>query len=369
MKHQTSHLSKRAGQTLLAGSVALLLSACSMVGSLDEVRDSVEYKNNSSINPLEVPPDLSKPNYDNTYAAVPGSAVAVSTLGQGQDGTGAVLPTSAAIQLMRSGNVRWLQINAPAEAIWAKTRDFWRTMGLTLKRDEPLIGIMETDWAENRAEVPLEGVRKVIGRVFEGMYDAGSRDRFKVRLEREGQLVNLYLSHERAEEQISPAGGSKWQYVPAKPELEAEMLSRLMLFFQGKEGRAQVAEMQQTGIPISLTQLDGGQPALAIGGSLNDVWIRTGVMLGRLGMDIESQQRSNGIYLVNYVAEDNDGSGFFGRLFGRGGNAPSLSGRYQIQIANTGKQNLITVGDAEGKPLVPAVATALLERLKAEFER
>ena len=354
-------------------SASLALAACSGL-NIDAVGERVNYKNNKSINALEVPPDLKAPDYDSTYATIPGGSVSASALARGdaQQGSAVVLPTNAGIQLMREGNVRWLQVNAPAEAVWPKLQEYWRAMGVGIKRDEPRVGIMETDWAENKAEIPLDFIRKTIGKAFEGMYDAGSRDRFKIRLERPSAVTtNVYLSHERAEESVS-ATGSKWQYVPARPELEAEMLNRLMVFFQGGDATAAaqpVAESKLTAVPVAMTQLEGGQPALVVGGAANDVWIRTGVMLGRIGMSIEGQQRANGVYLATYGGDAGSKQGFFGNLFKSDKAALKEGSKYQVQISDAGNRSLITVGDAEGNPLKPAAATALLERLKSEFER
>lgn len=366
-----SYLSRSA----LVVSSVLVLSACS---SMDlDVGDRIDYKNSSSINSLEVPPDLSAPSYDPTFATIPGGSVSAAALatGKAQQEQRAVLPSNAGIQLMRDGNVRWLQVNAPAEAVWPKLQEFWRVMGVPIKRDEPRVGIMETDWAENKAEIPLDGVRKMLGKAFEGMYDAGSRDRFKVRLERpSAQATNIYISHERAEDQVTGTG-TRWQYVPSRPELEAEMLNRLMVFLQGgdpaKASATPVPESKLTSVPVAMTQLEGGQPALVVGGGANDVWIRTGVMLQRVGMTIEDQQRAQGVYVATYQgsADGKDKQGFFSRLFKTERDMLKVGSRYQVQISDAGNRSVITVGDAEGSPLKPAVAQGLLERLKAEFER
>lgn len=355
-------------------SSVLVLSACS---SLDfDVGDRINYKNSKTINGLEVPPDLKAPEYDTTYATVPGGSVSAAALEKGSvsGSKEAVLPTSAAIQMMREGNVRWLQVNAPAEAVWPRLQEFWRMMGVEIKRDEPRVGIMETDWAENKAEIPLDALRKALGKAFEGMYDAGSRDRFKIRLERPASATtSVYLSHERAEEHVSGTG-TKWEYKPAKPELEAEMLARLMVFLQGgdpTQNAAPVPEASQTSVPVAITQLDGGQPALVVGGATNDVWLRTGVMLGRIGMSIEEQRRDQGVYVAVYQGDTvtEQKQGFFTRMFKSEHDVIKVGGRYQVQISDAGNRSLITVGDADGKPLKASVAQALLERLKSEFER
>ena len=362
-------------RSVIVVGTALALSACSML-NVDAVGERVDYKNNKSINSLEVPPDLNSPDYDSTYATIPGGSVSAAALarGEAQGDSRVVLPSNAGIQLMREGNVRWLQVSAPAEAVWPRLQGFWQAMGVGIKRDEPRVGIMETDWAENKAEIPLDFIRKSIGKAFEGMYDAGSRDRFKIRLERPAaQTTNIYLSHERAEESVSGTG-TKWEYLPARPELEAEMLNRLMVFLQGGDAtvNAQAApEAKAAAVSVAMATLEGGQPALAVAGAANDVWIRTGVMLGRIGMGIEGQQRANGIYLATYDGgvDGDSKQGFFSRLFKSDKDMLKVGSKYQVQISDAGNRSLITVGDAEGNPLKPAVATALLERLKSEFER
>ena len=362
-------------RSVLVMSSVLVLSACSSVDF--SVADRIDYKNSKSINALEVPPDLNSPDYDPTYASIPGGAVSANALARGEVQTGRelVLPSNGAVQLKSSGNVRWLQVAAPADAVWPRLEDFWRTMGVEIKRDEPRVGIMETEWAENRAEIPLDGVRKLLGKAFEGMFDAGSRDRFTVRLERpEARLTNVYISHERAEEQVTGTG-TKWQYKPSRPELEAEMLSRLMIFLQGGDPNAQtnakaaVAESSLTSVPVAMSQLDGGQPALVVGGNANDVWIRTGVMLGRMGMSLEGQQREQGVYQVVYKGNDDDKQGFFSRMFTSERDLMKVGGHYQIQISDSGNRSLITAGDESGAPLKPATAKAILERLQVEFQR
>lgn len=369
---KSMNIRRWSGSALLLGSVSLL-SAC---GTLDlDVTDRVDYKNSKTVNSLEVPPDLDAPEYDSTYANIPGGAVSANALARGdaQVNTNTVLPTNAGIQLMREGNVRWLKINVPAEQVWPKLREFWRSMGIALKRDEPRVGIMETEWAENRGEIPQDAVRRSLGRVFEGMFDAGSRDRFKIRLERPAQNVTqVYLSHQRAEE-IVTGSSAKWQYVPARPELEGEILNRLQVFLQGGKASAetpQATEARQTSVPVAMTQLDGGQPALVVGGAANAVWIRTGVMLGRIGLDIEQQLRDRGIYVVNYKGDDGqEKQGLFSRLFKTDKDMLKVGSRYQVLIADAGNRSVITLGDEDGEPLKAGVAKGLLERLKSEFER
>ncbi|HEX4879025.1 MAG TPA: outer membrane protein assembly factor BamC, partial [Limnobacter sp.] len=133
---------------------------------------------------LEVPPDLTSQSADEQFL-VPGEsgsgAVSASSFYSGGRSTGArpaaqsaepVLATTDQVELKRVGNVRSLVVKMPPEKIWPQLREFWKDTGFELSVDDPKIGLMETNWAENRAAIPMDGVRKIIGRVFDGMYSS-----------------------------------------------------------------------------------------------------------------------------------------------------------------------------------------------------
>ena len=127
---------------------------------------------------------------------------------------------------------------------------FWISNGFALKRDDPTIGIMETDWVENRADIPQDGVRALLKKYLDILYSAPTRDKFRTRLERtaDGKRTEVYLSHSGVEEVA--AGGTSasstniyiWQRRPPNPELEAEMLNRLTVYLGASEKRAEVQQ-------------------------------------------------------------------------------------------------------------------------------
>ena len=58
-------------------------------------------------------------------------------------------------------------------------------------------GVMETDWAENRAKIPQGVIRNMLGKVLDQAYSAPERDKFHTRIER-GQkpgTTEVYISH------------------------------------------------------------------------------------------------------------------------------------------------------------------------------
>ena len=65
----------------------------------------------------------------------------------------------------------------------------------------PETGVMETEWAENRAKIPQDGIRALLGRVFDSLYSTGERDKFRTRVERSPSGGSeVYITHRGMEE-------------------------------------------------------------------------------------------------------------------------------------------------------------------------
>jgi outer membrane protein assembly factor BamC len=362
--------------TMAAVSVVVNVAGCSRVSSLVKLPDhKIDYKNSRTVQPLDVPPDLSTPEYDQTYAAVDGT-VSASDYARRQQvgqvaGNSSVLPAVQGVQVVNQGGVRFLQVQAPAEQLWPKLKSFWNKLGVGLKKDEPRIGIMETEWAENRAGLPKDWLRKLTGSVFSDSYDAGSRDKFRLRVERAGAgITNVYVTHQRAEEIVTnDVSGVKWQLKPADSEVEAEMLNRIVAHLQGGNAAAKVPVVQQAASTATMTTASG-KPALQISGRFSDVWLRTGVMIERIGMSIEGQQKQAGIYTVIYRGgERKRKEGWFSRIFKSDKSMLKKGGEYQLHIADNGSSSLISVANKEGDPVAANVSSHILAQLKSEFDR
>jgi outer membrane protein assembly factor BamC len=180
-------------QTLLPLALALALAGCSTVENF-LAGDKVDYRSQAvKTAPLEVPPDLTQLQRDGRYAPAAGS-VSASTYQAG----GATLTPAAAqtvgvapnavgeMRIVREGNERWLVVPMGADQLWPKLREFWTERGFSLVVDNPQAGVMETDWAEDRSRIPQDIVRRTVGRVLDSLYDTGLRDRFRTRVERNG---------------------------------------------------------------------------------------------------------------------------------------------------------------------------------------
>ena len=242
--------SMRTSASLIA--LSLALAGCST--SLFESK-RIDYKSAKQMpQTLEIPPDLTAPTRDDRFAVPDVSPRGVATYSaynadrSGQPsaaGATDVLATPDTMRIERAGSQRWLVVAGVPEQLWPEIKDFWLELGFILNVDSPEIGVMETDWAEDRAKIPQDFIRSTLGKVLDGMFSTPERDKFRTRLEKgkDAGTVEIYISH-RGMMEIYPTEAKDstiWQPRPADPELEAEMLRRLMVRLGAEEARADAA--------------------------------------------------------------------------------------------------------------------------------
>lgn len=375
--------------TLVAALAALAACSTRFDSVLPDRRP--DYRQSAITRPLEVPPDLTSSTIDDTLVVPeidPAGSASLSAYAQ-ERGTGpqvrtaaAVLPAQPGITVGQDGDRRWLVVAAPPDQVWPRVREFWTSNGFNLKREDPTIGIMETDWLENRADIPEDGIRRVLKRFLDMAYSTPTRDRFRVRLERslDERSTDIYLSHSGVEE-VAVGGTSAsatntfiWQQRPPSPELEAEMLNRLMVHLGASERRAETqlarAETPTTGPRSRLVEQDG-EPRLIVDEEYSRAWRLVGLALDGGNYAVEEQSRGQGLYVVEYrdPLQDNQQpgeSGFFSRLaFWRGEpEAPPPGTRYRVRLAGQGQQTVVVVRDADDRPVDSASARQVLEAVQ-----
>jgi outer membrane protein assembly factor BamC len=178
--------------------VALVLSGCESVGPVGK---RIDYKSMSSAPALELPPELSQPRYDDRYTVTTASGLAAAkATGPKQSD---LLPTNPDARIQRAGSERWIVARATPEQAWAISRQFWTDMGFVVAIEQPSIGVLETDWAENRADIPSDFLRRTVGKYLDAFTSTYKRDKFRERIERgtEPGTVEIYVSH-RGMEQV-----------------------------------------------------------------------------------------------------------------------------------------------------------------------
>lgn len=361
--HRTS--AQRASQLLprvaLLGLV-VLLAGCSVLEG-----DKIDYKSARRGPSLEVPPDLTQIARDSRYS-VPAGPVTASSFGAAG---GAAQPASTGtsttalqslgdVRIERAGNQRWLVVSRPADQLWNPVREFWQQSGFVLTLDQANLGIMETDWAENRAKIPQDIIRSTIGRALESFYSTSERDRFRTRLERNAAGgTEIYISHRGMQEIYSTATRDQtvWTPRPTDPELEAEFLRRLMVKLGSSAEQARTAVAAATPAqPLARVSTVNNLPTVQISEGFDRAWRRVGLALDRTGFTVEDRDRAQGTYFVRYVAPNADKAnpGFFGRLLGGsmfGGRKEDASAlKFRIVVKSEGEQSTVTVLNAAGVP-------------------
>lgn len=303
----------------------IVLSGCS--GSLLESK-KIDYKSAAAAPTrptLEIPPDLTAPTADDRYAVPdinPKGTATFSAYNAERSGQASATTAAPAVsryapssidkmRVERSGSQRWLVVPGSAEKLWPQVREFWQENGFILNVDRPEIGVMETDWAENRAKIDNGIIRNAIGKVLDGLYSTPERDKFRTRLESapETGFVEIFISH-RGMMEIYPNEAKDrtiWQPRPADPELEAEFLQRLMIRLGADETRAK-AQIAATPQPerAKLQDASGGVAVLKVEEGFDRAWRRVGLALDRVGFTVEDRDRSQGLYYVRYVDPETD---------------------------------------------------------------
>jgi outer membrane protein assembly factor BamC len=353
--------------------LAMALSACSALEG-----DKIDYKSAAKGSTLEVPPDLTQLSRDSRYN-VPGGAVSAAAMQASQAAQPSGTANAAATQLgdvriQREGNKRWLVIDRPADKLWEPVRDFWLENGFTLDLDQANLGIMETDWAENRAKLPQDLIRSTLGKVIDSLYSTGERDRFRTRLERNANGgTEVYITHRGMIEVYSNTTKDQtvWQPRPADPELETEFLRRLMvrLGVSQEQSKAVVAASAAPVASSTTVTTVNNVPVVQINEGFDRAWRRVGVALDRTGFTVEDRNRNEGVYFVRYVAPsaDKKEAGFFGKLFSRSPDAvPPL--KYRIVVRSQAESTTVSVLNEGGSPEASANAERILRVIADELK-
>lgn len=366
--------------------LGVVLGGCS---SLEIPSKKVDYKSTTKLPPLDIPPDLARPGVDDRFVVPDAAPKGTATFSDyskdragkpaaSSAGSTAVLPNVENVRIDRAGTQRWLVVPGTPEQLWSVVKEFWQETGFVVNMESPEAGVMETDWSENRANIPRSGLSGMIGRVLDSMYSTAERDKFRTRLERGAQpnTTEIYISHRGMEEVYITEYVDQMRWQPRKPDpdLEAEMLRKLMVRFGVDDGRAKTqiagaAPQLQAKINRSA---DGDR--LALNDPFDRAWRRVGLALDRVGFTVEDRDRSKGVYFVRYIDPDADvktteDKGWFSKLkFWGDSSKPQGKEQYRILVqeaaAGAEVQILDKDGGREKSDTASRILTLLFDQLK-----
>ena len=383
---------RRARRTTIGGLlVASAALATGCTGTLEDVMPDRQpsYKSSRSVPPLEVPPDLTSSTVRDTLP-IPGVGATYSQYASEAGGTGtqaaaAVLPEVDDARIERRGDHRWLVVAMTPEEVWPRLRDFWNEQGFVLESAEPGIGLMETEWAARHTPLPGGLIKQALQRVTDAFYGVTFRDRYRTRIERgtEPDTTDIHISHRGAEQTVLGDERTRvqqdtvtewvWQPLPSDPGLEAEMLSRLMLFLGVDEERADA--MVAAGAPAAplarLVREEGGALALDLDEGFSPAWRRVGLALDRTGFVVEDRDRSRGLFFVrgNGAEDAAQDEGWFSWLkFWGNAEAEEDSGTYLVRVTgDTPDTTRVVVLNKDGARDVTPVASRILTVLHEQL--
>jgi outer membrane protein assembly factor BamC len=362
----------------IALAIAAIASGCSWLESKDEYKGAAARR----AQPLEVPPELSRPQAEDRYALPdPRAQTTYSQYTQrggaplvpGAPDGKAVLPKIEGARIERAGDHRWLVVKGDPAAVWPIAKEFWAEQGYPLVKEDANAGILETEWYEDKSKIPQDLMRRTVGKVAPNLWSTPRRDKFRTRLERGSEYgtTEIFVSNRNVEEIFADANQDRtvWQSRPADRDAEAEMLQRLLVKIgtaqavaqaeaQARQQATQVASAKPTAVGAAPAQrnavLQGNQ--LTVNDSFDRAWRRVGLALDRVGFTVEDRDRSKGLFFVRYIDPERDQApkkkgeeGFFGKLKFWKTDEKSSQPQYRIHVADAGaSMSQVVVQDSEG---------------------
>jgi outer membrane protein assembly factor BamC len=341
---------------------------------------------------LEVPPDLTQLQRDSRYALPESANRGVATASGFNAQAAAPAPAAASpaapvaakvteeARVERDGSQRWLVVKMAPEVLWPQVKEFWQDSGFLIATENQETGVMETDWAENRAKIPEGFLRNTLGKALDSFYSTGERDKFRTRLERGPDgTTEVYISHRGAQEVLTGLEKERtvWTPRPADPELEAEFLSRLMTRLGVEQTRAKAAvasaaPVEQPRAKLARASVGG---VVEVDEPFERAWRRVGLALDRVGFTVEDRDRTKGVYYVRYVDQNTDANGkavekgFFSRMFSSSKDDKAKAAqRYQIAVKSATAGSQVSVLNSDGAPDTSQTGNRILSLLTEQLK-
>ena len=342
----------RALRTAAVVSAIAALTGCNSLG-VNFGDDKVQYETSTSRAPLEVPPDLNTVTNNDRFA-VPTRPQIVSANAEAAkarmdaeargDEPSQVLPETDYAKVVRDGQFRYVHVTVSPDRVW------------------PLL--------------PKDIIRATIGKALDVVYDTGTRDQYRARMERaEDGTTNIFITHRQMVEVLKgrQEESTIWQPGPSDPELEAVMLTRLAQMLETEfnpkaKPEEQKALEQMAAVkyaPMSRIEegADGKPVAVVIDEPFDRAWRRVGVALDRGGFEVTDRDRSQGLFMINYLDPDYEQQkkseqGFFANLFSSAKAVDPVP--YRIRLSPDGEKTRVTVTGEDGRSDTTGVAPRIL---------
>ena len=304
----------------------------------------INYYSDKSVTSLEIPPDLTKPAYENSFrlseyvSDINPNIVNLTNKEKLEEQKHEVLTVPSDIQVKKSGTRRWLVVDKSPDLIWDLSRQFLKEQGFVIKKSNKKIGVMETDFLENKPEIPAKSmgfIRSALQSTIDNVsYTLPSVDSYKIRIEptESGQKSEVHLSVSSMAEVITGTGKDEttlWQSKERDIALENQMLYQLMLYLGGDSANARekIINAQEEGkITVSLADGINGYAKLQFKLNLIDTWDNMSWALSNLNVNLEDKDLKEKTFYIQ-VARTAD-KGIMSKIFGE----DAIFNPYQLQL-------------------------------------
>ena len=330
---------------LAIGLCGLILNACSTIDTTREYSDSSPRNAD-----LVVPPGLSSPELSTSYAFVGGTSAGNASLQSGYQ-----LDKVKDMQIIQGGSQRWLVIdNKKVDQVWQMMLSYINQLGLTVKYQNPSVGLIQTDWATRNTNVKETGVRGLFASIgWGGIYSLSAQYMYRVTLWQNESNTLVFVTNYQMDE-VYPGcitnpnmnknyttsdQTTKWMPVQSDPQLELNFLMQFMGFagFSQEQVKQAVATVVAT---PKQAQLNLDQ--ITINDTFDRAWWRTGLALERAGLGINDKNRETGEYYVYKLQSqiDNSNNGWFG---GSKDDLVMPKPVYTIKLVASGDKTILTL--------------------------
>jgi outer membrane protein assembly factor BamC len=302
--------------------ISLFLASCSKV--TDPVKEiglgsrDINYQVDEKVDSLIIPPDLTSPS----------SQAALTEVEEMVDDSD-VLQRVQNVEIKRDKYRRWLLVDLPPNEVWALSKEFFRSYGFKIEKENQKIGLLETDYLEIETKVPdqsLGAIRVALSKALKTKYGLPIADKYRIRIESTDNPMEseVYLTLSSIGEVVSGAM-RVWQPREKDIELETEMLLKLMVFLGDDRFDAITKIKSNTNeniVDVSVVLSEKGFATLIFPFEKRESWKLLGWALDELSIDIEDRDQIEGSYLINVTPN----KGFFSKILA----TASLTKTYQL---------------------------------------
>jgi len=313
-----------------------ILSGCFSIDDNNHVEKKelgnlrINYYSNKSVNSLDIPPDLTRPEHQKSFRIseyVKGvDENFINFSGKENIQPEKILEVNNEIKVRKNNSRRWLEISKTPDQAWNLVREFFKLEGFAIKKSNKKIGIIETDYLENRPELPDQSlglIRSMIQSVTSQSYSFPVIDKYRIRIEPldNHKKSEIFISIHSMKEIIDPnavvSGNTIWVEKDPDISTENEMLLRFMIFLgESKPDSIQKIINAEQNLTLKSEVVNGinGYAKLRVQSDVLTTWDALSWAFDRAGINLEDKDIKEKSFYIQ-AARSSD-KGIMTYLFG-----------------------------------------------------